>query len=64
MTEIQILWSKVGIATGYGLSGRGSIPGRDNIFLHSAQTGAGVHPASYPMGNGVLSLGEGKAAGA
>jgi hypothetical protein len=32
-------------------------------FVHSAKTGYGDHPASYPMGNGNTFLG-GKAAGA
>jgi hypothetical protein len=42
------------IATGYGLDGRGSIPGRGNIFslLHSVQTGSRAHPTSYSMGTG------------
>jgi hypothetical protein len=31
-----------GIATGYGLDGRGLIPGRGKIFLHSVQTGSGL----------------------
>jgi hypothetical protein len=43
--------STVGIATGYGLDGRGSIPGKgQEIILRSFQTGFGTHPASYPMG--------------
>jgi hypothetical protein len=41
---------------GYGLDERGSIPsgGNDEIFSlrHRAETGAGAHPASYPMGIG------------
>jgi hypothetical protein len=48
--------SSVGIATGYGLDGQGvgvEVPIRSSIFfLHVVQTGSGVHPASYPMGNG------------
>jgi hypothetical protein len=40
----------VGIATGYGLDGPGSIPGRARFsLLHSVQTGSGAQPASYPM---------------
>jgi hypothetical protein len=37
---------------GYGLDGRGSIPGRGKIFflLHSVQTESETHPASYSMG--------------
>jgi hypothetical protein len=27
------------------------ISGREKTFLHNLQTGSGVHPASYPMGN-------------
>jgi hypothetical protein len=42
--------SSVDIGTGYGLDGRGSIPGRGKSFLHSVQTGSEAHPASYPMG--------------
>jgi hypothetical protein len=44
----------VGITTGYGLDGWGSIPERSKIFslLHSVQTGSGGLPASYPMGTG------------
>jgi hypothetical protein len=40
-------------ATGYGLDGRRSIPGRASDFclLRSVQTCSGVHPASYPMGS-------------
>jgi hypothetical protein len=37
--------SSVGIATGYGLNGRISIPG-------CVQTGSGAYPASYLMGTG------------
>jgi hypothetical protein len=46
--------SSVGIATGHGLDGWGSISGRDGGFslLHSVQTGSWTHPASYPMGIG------------
>jgi hypothetical protein len=39
--------SLVGITTGYGLDGRGSIPGMGNIFLHSIETVPGTHPTSY-----------------
>jgi hypothetical protein len=52
-----------GIATGYGLDGRGSIPdGGKRFSLHSVQTGSGAHPPSYSMGLGLF-LGI-KAAGA
>jgi hypothetical protein len=36
--------SSIGIALGYGLDDRGSIPGG------TVQNGSGVHSASYPMG--------------
>jgi hypothetical protein len=41
----------VGIRTGYGLEGQGSIPGRGRVFslLHSIQTSSGTHPTSYPI---------------
>jgi hypothetical protein len=59
---IIILWnqgSSVGITTGYGLDGPGSIPGKARfLFLHTIQTGSGAHSASYPVGTG------GEAAGA
>jgi hypothetical protein len=44
----------VGIATGYGLEGRGSIPSMGKEFspLHSEQTDSGAHPASHLMGTG------------
>jgi hypothetical protein len=31
-----------GIAMGYGLDGRATIPGRDKRFLHSVQTSSGT----------------------
>jgi hypothetical protein len=45
-------YHQFGIATGYGLDGRGSIPGeaRDFSLLHSIQTGSGTHLASHSMG--------------
>jgi hypothetical protein len=57
--------SSVGVATGYGLDGWGSIPGtgRDFPLLHSVQTGSGAHPASYTFKN-VGSFPGGKATGA
>jgi hypothetical protein len=54
--------SSVGIAKGYGLDGRGSIPG-DFSLLHGVHTGSGAHPAYYTMGTGGDFPG-GKAAGA
>jgi hypothetical protein len=43
--------SSVGVGTGHGVDGRGSISGRGKSFslLRSIQTGSGVHPAFYPM---------------
>jgi hypothetical protein len=53
----------VGIVTGYGLDGRGSIlAGTTFSPLHSVQTGSGAHPASYPMDAGGFTS-EYKAAG-
>jgi hypothetical protein len=43
--------------------GRSSSPGRVKNFLHVAQTGSGLHPASYPTDTGGSFPG-GKAAGA
>jgi hypothetical protein len=56
--------SPVGIVTGYGLDGRGSIPGRDKIFslLHIVQISSGAYTASYPKGTGGAFHGD-KAAG-
>jgi hypothetical protein len=44
--------SSVGMAAGYGLDDRGSIPGGAGNFSlpHRVQIGSGAHPASYPMG--------------
>jgi hypothetical protein len=44
--------NSVNIATGYGLNGRSSIPGRVKSFslIHRAHAGPWAHPASYPMG--------------
>jgi hypothetical protein len=41
----------VGLARGYWMDDRGSIPGRGKNFssIQSAQTGYGSQPASYPM---------------
>jgi hypothetical protein len=54
--------SSVGIAMGYGLDNRGSrvrfLAEAGNFSLrHRFQNGSGVHPASYLMGTGALSLG-------
>jgi uncharacterized membrane protein YgcG len=56
--------SAVGIAMGYGLDGRGSIPcrGKNSSFLHGVQNGSGAQPASSLMGTGGSFPG-GKAAG-
>jgi hypothetical protein len=42
--------SAVGIANGYGLDDRGV--GVQELSLLHVGTGSGVHPTSYPMGNG------------
>jgi hypothetical protein len=48
----------VGIATGYGLDGPGSIPGSVRFFFKmflfstASRLALGVHPASYPTGAG------------
>jgi hypothetical protein len=44
----------VGIATGYGMDGRSSIPGscKRLSLLNSVQTGSAAHPAFYPMDTG------------
>jgi hypothetical protein len=49
--------SSVGLATGYGLDGRGIgvrflSRSRDMSLLHSFQTGSEAYPASYTMGTG------------
>jgi hypothetical protein len=62
--------SSVGVATGYGLYGRRSIPDRGDIFLsllHNAQTGSEAHRCL--LSNGYRGLfprggGGGKAEGA
>jgi hypothetical protein len=39
--------NSVGIATGYGQDGWGSIPDRCKITFDNVQTGSGAHTASY-----------------
>jgi hypothetical protein len=54
-SEFVSLLISIGITTGYGLEGLGSIVGGGEIFfsvLHSIQTVSGAHPGSYPMGIG------------
>jgi hypothetical protein len=41
--------SSVGIATGYGLDGRGSNPGRGKIFLFSTASGQALGPTQPPI---------------
>jgi hypothetical protein len=41
---MNILVSEVGIVTGYGTDGRGSIPGRGNIFLFSTASRPAMGP--------------------
>ena len=50
----------VGIATSYGLEGRGSNPGGGARFSAPVQTSPGVYPAYYTMCTG--SIPRGKAA--
>jgi hypothetical protein len=48
----------VGIATGYKLDDRRSIPGRARFSsLHNVETVAGVHPAFYLISTGVKAAG-------
>jgi hypothetical protein len=55
---IPILIPSVGIVTGYGLDGPGSIPYSAKFsHLHNVQTNSGAHSASYPMGTRDSSLG-------
>jgi hypothetical protein len=57
--------SSVIIATGYGLDGWSSIPGRGKFFTFYTASipSAGTHPASYPVGTKGCFAGS-KAAGA
>jgi hypothetical protein len=41
--------SSVGIATGYGLCGQGSNPGRSNIFLSSTASRPALGPTQLPV---------------
>jgi hypothetical protein len=42
--------SSVGVATGYGLDGQGSIHDKDkNVLFPIALPASKAHPASYPM---------------
>jgi hypothetical protein len=44
------LWdSSVGIVTGYGLYGRGSIPGKGKIFLLSTESRPALGPTQFPI---------------
>jgi hypothetical protein len=51
--ELQYLYysrnSSVGIATDYRLDSRGSIPGRDNIFLSSIASRPALGPTQPPV---------------
>jgi hypothetical protein len=57
MKDITSRVSSVGIAKGYRLNGRDSIPGSVNRFslFHSIWSGPGAHPASYSLNTGVSS---------
>jgi hypothetical protein len=46
--------SSVGIATRYGLDGRGIESRLGTRFSAPVQTGSGVHPASYTVGSGAF----------
>jgi hypothetical protein len=59
---LTIIYSSVGIATGYGLDNRDSSvrfkAGAGNFSLHHrVQNGSATHTSSYPVGNGGYSLG-------
>lgn len=53
-------YSSVGMVSGCGLDGRGSIPGRSKRFspFRSVEAGSEAHPASYRMGSRGLILGD------
>jgi hypothetical protein len=52
--------SSFGIATGYGMEGRGSIPSPAHVsdfsLLYSVQISSGAHPDSYPVSIGGLTV--------
>jgi hypothetical protein len=53
----NILWDNpVGVATGYGLAGRSSIPGSGKRFFSSPQRSNWIHPVFCPMGTGAIFL--------
>jgi hypothetical protein len=54
--------AQVGIATGYALDSRGSIPGRGNFSFNGVHVGSGSYPTPYTMAVEVLFHGA-KAAG-
>jgi hypothetical protein len=49
VSHIRSRDSSVGIATGYGLDGRGSIIGRGKIFLFSTVTSTALEPTHPPI---------------
>jgi hypothetical protein len=56
---LPLTWSRgssIGIATSYGLDGRGSILGKSKRFLllHNIQSGSLAHQPASPMGTGAL----------
>jgi hypothetical protein len=61
MDKLMILDSSVGIATGYGLRGRGSITSRGFFFIPQRWHRLGAHPISHRMDTGMYFPG-GKAA--
>jgi hypothetical protein len=52
---------RIRLVMDYRPDGRGLIPDRGKRFslLHSVKTGSGVHPTSYPVDTGAVSLGGG-----
>jgi hypothetical protein len=52
LTTVFYLESSVGIARGYGLDGRGSVPGRGKISLSSTALGQTLLPIQWVPGEG------------
>jgi hypothetical protein len=57
MDNDRSLDSSVGMATGYGLDGRGSIPGSDFSVLHNVHTAVGPTQPPIQWVQGALSPG-------
>jgi hypothetical protein len=63
-THVRNLGSLIGVATGYGLDGRGSVPGKNKIFLFSTTSrpslGSSQPPSQWvpkALSSGVRRLG-------